>query len=383
MRTSILRFHHKSNTPAKVLYFPLIWVIALLLSTLFFVNCNANEPKEGKPCENSRDCLGSLVCTDAGECQKKEDDTEKNKDGSVLVPPDHVVITDSPRETKPTDKTTISKVNLTAIEGDGRASSIVYGNDTKPANAQEASKRFQTHWILKGTNLDLISKLSLKSIASAKVFPLTLQSGSKTERKTRLPENLTAGLFALVATIDSKKVELAHVKVLRGEKGDKGPAGDKGPDGDKGKKGDRGDKGQPHDGVISANGKTYTSNGVFAGAAKDPSGKEIVTQGLIQGGWNKLKSLCEDSYGKTAHMCTEEEVYRSIQLGLLGKFSGLTGDGFWYATSKNGANNCYDWTINTSSGTGGFSGAMGWFVNTDGSNNPGRCEYKRRIACCK
>lgn len=165
----------------------------------------------------------------------------------------------------------------------------------------------------------------------------------------------------------------------KGEKGDKGQVGNQGPKGDKGDKGEPGTNGVP---VITVKGKSYSAVGTFAGAAKDNSGKAIKTHGLIQGGWSRVKALCETTYGKTAHMCTEEEVYRSIQLGVLGKFSGVKGS-HWYATSKKGTNNCYDWTINTSSGTGGMSGAMGWFVNGDGSQATGRCETSFFIACCK
>ncbi|TNE47392.1 MAG: hypothetical protein EP343_19650 [Deltaproteobacteria bacterium] len=122
---------------------------------------------------------------------------------------------------------------LTAIEGDGLPSPVVYENQEKPAGAQESRTRFQKSWILRGKHLDRLTGLKLlfvqdKTKQFDQLSGLELQEGTDSMRIVKLPKSLFAGMFLIVGLVGTQDVALGQVFVLQGEKGDKGDKGDKG-----------------------------------------------------------------------------------------------------------------------------------------------------------
>ncbi|TNE43110.1 MAG: hypothetical protein EP343_34455 [Deltaproteobacteria bacterium] len=114
-------------------------------------------------------------------------------------------------------------VVITSINGTGSVSAPTYPDaQPRPQGAQEATHRFHTSWVLKGSHLDRLQEVRLQSksnpqIRYEKQDGLLLQEGSAAEREVMLPKNLMAGMFVLLGVIGTTEVALADVFVLQGE----------------------------------------------------------------------------------------------------------------------------------------------------------------------
>jgi hypothetical protein len=133
-------------------------------------------------------------------------------------------------------------------------------------------------------------------------------------------------------------------------------------------------QGQAAKPVVTINGKQWS-----VGAAL--CGQTAATQGLITGGYAGAKSLCQSACGgsASAHMCTTEELVRSVQAGM-----NIT-------TNMWCAGGVYASPITLQGVTSTLSDCAGWTSNAQGqsalkwSNNAPEadtCISSYPIACC-
>jgi hypothetical protein len=129
--------------------------------------------------------------------------------------------------------------------------------------------------------------------------------------------------------------------------------------------------------VVVKNGKSYSLGATFVKATVGSPGK---FQSGADTGYASAKSQCEAIVAsQTAHMCTSEELTRSLQLGVA-----VTADG-WYAAgirTNNTENNkpvddCRSWTSSDAQALGSF-----WLVSGGGYPGQSWCYDNRPILCC-
>lgn len=181
-----------------------------------------------------------------------------------------------------------------------------------------------------------------------------------------------------------------------GKDGVEGPIGPQGPQGVQGPPGVAGIAGTPGPSAVnytSPDGGVFSisTNAVFCGATSTTTGLFPTT--LVPGignvsGYRAAKVLCElRCAANAAHMCTNEEVMRSAQLGVLpqGGIYWFAGGAYAYYSPQSAASNdCVGWTSNASTSFGADiiidqSGPAGTIrVRPDTSN----CNASYAIACC-
>lgn len=178
------------------------------------------------PCALGYICHKNVCVFDASylsDCSTSQDDGGPQE--SKIEP-----ISEQTPEPVPDDN---PRPQLTAIEGDGTTSSVVYGSLEKPEGAKESSTRFQKSWVLRGKHLNLLTGLKLvlakdKTKQFDQLSGLELVEGTDSMRVVKLPRSLFAGMFLIVGLLGTQEVALGQVFVLQGEKGDKGEKGEKG-----------------------------------------------------------------------------------------------------------------------------------------------------------
>ncbi len=374
--------------------------------------CVACEPGKTEACEDAKDCE-SLERTCGkngswGEC-KCNDCTEPGKEDSCLpegaCTPGKKKCTDDWRwgscqgaiTCKDTEKCDQEKcvpdnekigktIQVSGINGDGTAEPVQAPGDAdkKLLDAIQtggAQNRFRTTWIIKGKNLDKLSKIELViQDGTNQTYPLTIVSQKEDEMKVTLPKSLVAGLFFVIGYVgtgaDQLKIKeaLAETYVLQGEKGEKGDAGTKGdtgkvgpagPQGPQGPQGPKGDKGDTGDAQL----------GRFAGVTT------AKTDGKV-GGWKKLKAMCTAEY-PGSHVCTQTEMLNSLQDGSFVTSQNTA----WYLGSSHAPPNysylshhCSGWDENASSDHGSVVR-----LETSGNNYLYNvsCNNTLPVVCCK
>ncbi len=176
------------------------------------------------PCASGYICHNNVCVWDTNilsDCPQFQEDSGPVEQTVEPVPED--------KPEPPPDK--LPAPQLTAIEGDGSQAPVVYGNQAKPAGAQESRSRFQKSWILRGKHLDRLTGLKLifvqdKTKQFDQLSGLELQEGTDSMRIVKLPPSLFAGMFLIVGLLGTQEVALGQVFVLQGEKGDKGEKGE-------------------------------------------------------------------------------------------------------------------------------------------------------------
>jgi hypothetical protein len=108
-------------------------------------------------------------------------------------------------------------------------------------------------------------------------------------------------------------------------------------------------------------------------------GSTPATNGQITGGYPGARALCQTACGGSpkAHMCTNEELVRTLQTSVASSIGG------WYSTGTfvgaygtgNPVADCSGWTTNST----GFYGAQ-WDV---GSASVSLCSLSQAILCCE
>ncbi len=130
------------------------------------------------------------------------------------------------------------------------------------------------------------------------------------------------------------------------------------------------------------NGRLFSLDAVFCAATSTPTLGRI-TAGL-EVGLEAAKTLCEDACGMspTAHMCSADELSRSIQLSILptapeGWYSNMS----WAVNGPESNFDCNNWTQTTPN----WTGASLRLVDLPGREfQPGRrsCSSEYPILCC-
>jgi len=130
-------------------------------------------------------------------------------------------------------------------------------------------------------------------------------------------------------------------------------------------------------GIVVKNGHPYSLRATYCGKTASTTGQVTVTNGYA-GAKSQCEGVttCGGGVGSpSAHMCTGDEILRSVQVG-------LTVDDGWYAAgnyANNGGNSIYDckgWTSNSLSDDGSF-----W---NSSQNRPAydHCSSSDQILCC-
>jgi hypothetical protein len=119
--------------------------------------------------------------------------------------------------------------------------------------------------------------------------------------------------------------------------------------------------------VITSGSKTYALNALYCG-------KTDMTYTGSLGGYAVAKGLCEQKCGASAHMCTSEDLVRSLSLGVVV-------DTGWYSTGihsadTTGGNDCGGWQQNTS----GWQGML-WSSTTNYASYA-QCNVPAAVLCC-
>jgi hypothetical protein len=165
-----------------------------------------------------------------------------------------------------------------------------------------------------------------------------------------------------------------------GEKGDPGPPGSMGSPGVKGDPGPTGPPGPPGLGpeagasrpILTKNGRQYSLDATYCGSTTATIG--TFNSGTHQG-YLAAKDLCESvadcNQSPSAHMCTSEEIVRSMQVADVVPWG-------WYSTGTRASlavapiDDCHSWSDN---GTG----AGAWWAGFAGSEP---CSVPEPILCC-
>jgi hypothetical protein len=131
-------------------------------------------------------------------------------------------------------------------------------------------------------------------------------------------------------------------------------------------------------GTLRVGQKSYALGGVYKQATADPY------NGLTVGGPTGAKAKCEAATGSAAaHMCTPEEMVRSLQLGVAPPAEPgwiYTGSAAYFVPGGTGktADDCSGWTASTSSALG-----MTWVGGGPPTfASPQACNLTFKILCC-
>jgi hypothetical protein len=121
--------------------------------------------------------------------------------------------------------------------------------------------------------------------------------------------------------------------------------------------------------VVTSNGRQYSVGAILCGLGP-------VTNGQITGGYVGAKTLCEKACGSvTAHMCANDEMVRSEQMGI-----SPSEDAAWISTGilaeygEPWSRDCEGWTNNS-----GTEFGVLWQIARPGIT---LCEGRYPIACC-
>lgn len=180
-----------------------------------------------------------------------------------------------------------------------------------------------------------------------------------------------------------------------GPTGPQGPAGAQGPAGTQGAAGLTGPTGpQGATGAAGAVGPTGPSaatfgnasisvNGLYCGKSASPTTGNLQFNSLT--GYRAGKSICESACGSPlAHMCSAEEVTRSLQVGALTPYPT---ENIWYTSAVriDGAstiNDCDGWQCGQAGRQPCSTETAPMLQNQDRLINAAACNNSYRIACC-
>jgi len=131
----------------------------------------------------------------------------------------------------------------------------------------------------------------------------------------------------------------------------------------------------------------YSHNALYVGVT--PAGYD----GSGVKGWLGAKAKCAAAYGATAHMCTSEEILRSLQLNILNtnKFPSIRSK-YWFASSSHNiykpSSGKFLYGISCEGWTNNRSDYLGMVVRVDPKKSivymeEMTCQERLKIACCQ